>query len=146
MTKTISDKCGKCGGKKVPLPTSNTKTLKAMRLFDSVFLADVWFLYSGSVQEVVSWYKKKKITSDFDPKLQGYVELLDYTKKDGTVERTYIIRVEHNDFYTLAHECIHLVKHIFTDRGVPFRPENDETIAYYHGYWLKRLWRLTAKD
>lgn len=119
--------------------------MKAHRLEEPVFLADVWFLYGGTVEEVKNWYKKKKITSDFDPKLQGYVELLDFTKDDGTVERSYILRIEENDFYTLSHECLHLVRHILTDRGVPFRPENDEVIAYYQGYWLKRLWRLTNK-
>ncbi len=119
--------------------------MTAKKLFDPVFLADVWFLYGGTIEELKGWYKNKKIISDFDPKLQGYVELLDFTKKDGSVERSYIIRIEENDFYTLAHECVHLVKHIFTDRGIAFRPENDEAVAYYHGYWLKRLWRLTNK-
>ena len=117
--------------------------MKVKKLYDPVFLADVTFLYGGSISDLTSWYNKKKITSDCDPKLQGYVELLDYTKKDKTVERSYIIRIEEKDFYTLSHECIHLVRHILDDRGIPFSPQNDEVIAYYHNYWLKRLWRLT---
>ena len=121
------------------------QTLRARRIYESVFLADVWFLYGGGIAELKEWYAKKKITSDCDPKLQGYVEPLDYTKKDGTVERSYIIRVEENDFYTLAHECVHLVRHILDDRGIPIRADNDEVFAYYHGYWLKKLWRLTNK-
>ncbi len=113
-----------------------------MKLSEPIFQADVWFLYAGTIDELKAWYKKMKLSSDFDPKLQGYVEVYDHAGKYG-VERTYILRIEENDFYTLAHECIHLARHILDDRGIPFRPDNDETIAYYHGYWLKRLWRLT---
>lgn len=116
--------------------------MKAIKLSDPVFLADVWFLYAGNIDEVKDWYKKKKLISDFDPKLAGYVEVYDQSGKSG-VERTYILRIEENDFYTLAHECIHLVRHILDDRGISFRAENDEAIAYYHGYWLKKLWFLT---
>lgn len=119
--------------------------MKVIKLYEPVFTADVTFIYGGSVDDLTNWYKKKKIVSDQDPKLLGYVELVDYTKKDKTIERSYIIRIEENDFYTLSHECIHLVRHILDDRGIPFRPENDEVVAYYHTYWLKRLWRLTNK-
>lgn len=57
----------------------------------------------------------------------------------------YFINVEKKNFYTLQHECVHLVKHIFVDRGIPFTAENDEVIAYYLEYWFKRLWRAINK-
>lgn len=119
--------------------------VRVHEVYEPVLMANVYFLYSGSQRDLRQWYSSKGISSDVDAKLKGYVELLDYTKEDSTVERSYIIRIEENDFYTLAHECIHLVRHILTDRGIPFTPENDEIIAYYHGYWLKRLWRLSNK-
>lgn len=119
--------------------------LKVYSFHEPVFLADVILLYGGELKELSEWYKNKHITSDCDPKLQGYVELLDHTLKDGTIERSYIIRIEEDDFYTLSHECLHLTRHILTDRGIPFDGKNDETIAYYQGYWLKKLWRITGK-
>lgn len=54
----------------------------------------------------------------------------------------YTMSLEDNkDFYTLMHECLHLVCRIFTDRGIPFVSENQEAMAYYQCYWFKRIWR-----
>lgn len=75
-------------------------------------------------------------------KLRAYIELVDDTDKNGGVTRSYRVRLESkSDFYSLLHECIHLTRHIFEDRGIPFNGKNDEAIAYYTTYLFKRIWR-----
>jgi hypothetical protein len=44
------------------------------------------------------------------------------------------------DFYTLVHESVHLVVHIFNDRGLPFEARNHEFIAYYLESLVQRIW------
>lgn len=69
---------------------------------------------------------------------------VDQYEKDGFVY--YTVQLESKkDFYSLMHECVHLVTRIFEDRGIPFRGENTEMIAYYQGYWFKRIWRRLNK-
>ncbi len=65
--------------------------------------------------------------------------------KKGLNVRYHVHLDDAKDFYGLMHECIHLVKHIFIDRGVPFTVENDEGIAYYTMYWFKTMWRKLGK-
>jgi hypothetical protein len=64
--------------------------------------------------------------------------------KNNTVR--YVVSMENrDDFYSLLHECVHLVKHIFADRQIPFDARNDEAIAYYQTWWFKKLWRASHK-
>lgn len=80
-----------------------------------------------------------------DEHRNGGLTVFDKVEKKGTF-RYYLINLENKkDFYSLMHECIHLVKAVFTDRGIPFTSENDESIAYYHSYWFKRIWRKINK-
>lgn len=58
----------------------------------------------------------------------------------------YVMKLSNkNDFYGLVHESLHLVKSIFRDRQIPFTPENDETIAYYQSWWVRKLWHEMHK-
>lgn len=66
-------------------------------------------------------------------------------KKGNLILRHVMILENRKDFYTLMHECLHLVKGIFVDRGIPFSAENDEAVAYYQEYWFKRIWREISK-
>jgi len=64
----------------------------------------------------------------------------------GSPYPVYIVTMsDRNDFYVLLHECIHLVKHIFADRHIPFSADNDEVLAYYMEWWFKTLWRVCHK-
>lgn len=65
--------------------------------------------------------------------------------KNGTFVR-YVLTLENKkDFYVLIHECLHLVRRIFTDRDIPFNETNDELIAYYQSYLVKRIWKYLSK-
>jgi hypothetical protein len=44
------------------------------------------------------------------------------------------------DIAVLVHECIHLAYRVLEDRGIKISQENDEVLAYYHGYLFKTLW------
>ena len=67
-----------------------------------------------------------------------YVESIECD--DGSIK--YVVSMDNKeDFYSLLHECLHLVKQIFLDRHIPFTAENDEAIAYYQEWWFKKLWR-----
>ncbi|MHA1402007.1 MAG: hypothetical protein ACTSQE_16790 [Candidatus Heimdallarchaeaceae archaeon] len=49
------------------------------------------------------------------------------------------------NYYTIVHECLHLTKIIFMYHGVPFNSENDEFIAYYQNYWVRKFWHKMSK-
>lgn len=112
------------------------------RFYDPVFSATV-ILATGKWENIkvrgfVFLQEDGKTTS-------GGVSIID-KEKDGQVWKEYLVHVEDKgDFYTLSHEVVHLVRWIFTDRGILFDNTNDETIAYYHTYWLKKLWRAMSK-
>lgn len=65
--------------------------------------------------------------------------------KGGTLRRYVVTLQNRKDFYALIHETIHVVKNVFTDRGIPFTAENHEMIAYYQSYLFETLWRAINK-
>lgn len=106
------------------------KIKKSKVFYDPIFFAEV---------QVVVGEVETKTRS-------GELEIRERDLKDGSVETRYILYLlDKKDFYTLMHECLHLVKHVFVSRMVPFNETNDELIAYYHSYWFKRLWRWVNK-
>ena len=60
-------------------------------------------------------------------------------QKDFT-EKQIIWIGDLSNFYTLSHELIHFVKDVFVRDKIPFVVENDETIAYYHTFWFRKIW------
>lgn len=64
--------------------------------------------------------------------------------EDGSLQYA-ICLTDPADFYTLLHECVHLVKAIFRDRGIPFSGKADEAVAYYQGWWFRTLWRQCGR-
>lgn len=77
--------------------------------------------------------------------LSGTTSTEEKVTKTGKEVRYVILLEDNKDYYTLAHECLHLVKRVFEDRGIPFNSKNDEMIAYYQTYWIKRIWRSMPK-
>lgn len=65
--------------------------------------------------------------------------------KDGTEVRYVIKLTNKKQFYSLVHESLHLVRHVFVDRDIPFNKYNHETIAYYQEAIVKKIWRLINK-
>lgn len=107
-------------------------------LYEPMLFANVIFQIGG-YQEL-----DEELKSDCSG-LEGAVILVDKQIKAGKV-RDYIVWIEKpNAFYTLMHESIHLVKHIFRDRGIPFTDWNDEIIAYYHAHFFKKMWHICSK-
>lgn len=71
---------------------------------------------------------------------------VDRFEKD-TGERKYVVSLSRkDDMASLIHECVHLVRLIFRDRHIPFDEFNDESIAYYLCWWVKRLWSSYHKE
>ena len=102
--------------------------MKKYTFYDSVYFADV-LLTIGKTDGV----------------LAGSTQVETKQTKKGLQVRYHAHIDSEKDFYGLMHECVHLVKHIFIDRGVPFTAENDEAVAYYMMYWFKRMWRALGK-
>ena len=49
------------------------------------------------------------------------------------------------DYDSMIHETVHLVRRIFDKKGIPFNSNNDEMIAYYQNYWIKKFWDKMSK-
>ena len=45
----------------------------------------------------------------------------------------------------MVHETLHLTKMIFDCYGVLFNSANDEIIAYYQNYWVRKFWNKMCK-
>ena len=50
-----------------------------------------------------------------------------------------------DDYYAMVHETMHLVKRIFKVIGIPFNSDNDEVMAYYQNYWVRKFWNKMSK-
>ena len=51
------------------------------------------------------------------------------------------------DYNGIVHETMHLIKRIFECMGIPFNLENDEIMAYYQNYWVRKFWhKINLKE
>ena len=91
-----------------------------LKLFDEVYKVDI----RVKVDKDMSYYA-------------GRVNV----NRDGMWPIYELTMKNRRDFYTLVHECLHLVVHIFNDRGLPFEASNHEFIAYYLESLVQRIWR-----
>jgi len=98
---------------------------RPFRVYEPVYGADVEVRYTKNAGQFAAYVETESLPSG----APLYVVCL----------------TDHKDFYTLMHECVHLVKRIFADRGIPFTAENDEAIAYYQAWWFRTLWRKCNK-
>lgn len=118
--------------------------MKIKEFVEPVFRNVLIFVYDCSLEKFEELLVKKEIsgTRGIVPGVSG--TSIEVAVRDSTFE--YYLWIEkRNDFYTLCHEIIHLVNHIFSRMGIPFTKENDETIAYYHEYWMRLLWHEMGK-
>ena len=101
---------------------------KSLKFYDPVFKASVELCFG-----------------ELEGKCDAYTDTLEKITFKGKKEIRsikYVVALRNRkDFYGLLHECVHLVKAIFRDRGIPFTSKNDESIAYYMNYWFVMLWR-----
>ena len=65
---------------------------------------------------------------------------------DEDIVQGILVWVEDKEaFYSMVHETVHLVKSIFEITGIPFTSDNDEIIAYYQNYWIRKFWNKMSK-
>jgi len=69
------------------------------------------------------------------------------SEKNGEkIEVGYHVWVkDKTDYHSMVHETLHLVKRILDKKGIPFDGDNEELIAYYQGYWVRKFWHKMSK-
>jgi uncharacterized membrane protein len=118
--------------------------VKFKEFYDEVYFTTLYF-YWGCTRDEVKRHIDRKLNidlkSDFDDLFhaESWVFTLDR-------HNYYVVWVENKkNFYGLVHEITHTIFKVFNDRGIPICYENQETFAYYHEYWLRRLWKEMSK-
>jgi len=89
--------------------------------------------------------KIKEFSADYSLHEDSIGECLLITSEDDT-PRGFVIWIKDKiDYNSMVHETLHLVKRIFQIKGVPFNSDNDEIIAYYQNYWVRKFWNKMSK-
>jgi hypothetical protein len=69
----------------------------------------------------------------------GLTCIIEYVA-NGENKRIFLIWVEEQkDFMTIMHESLHLVVKIFDYTGADFSGKNEETIARYQEFWVRKF-------
>lgn len=111
------------------------KKLLVKNYYDPLYFV-VLEVVIGPVDEANAYFEQKKYGVKANDEAAGFTIRL---VKDKKVKHL-IWLLDHNSIYEVTHEIIHLCKSVFVGCGVPFTPENEEGIAYYQGFWLKKIW------
>ena len=113
--------------------------MKQKWLEDNVFGVDV-LAFSGTKDQI----KKRcvELESDYKPG----ESTLGVCRRLSNSRGFLVWLSDPQDFYSLLHETVHLVRMVFEDRGVNTDLRNeDETFAYYQMFWFRELWRFFGK-
>lgn len=119
-----------------------TKTLR-----EPVFRAILYFIWDATHTEASQYlWDKHRIKHDLNG-MDGIYLYAEGTDKNGnSLGGEHFIWINGKDnYYTLTHECLHLVKGVCEALSIPFDKDNDELVAYYQEYWVRRLWRVVSK-
>jgi len=105
---------------------------------DDLFDANVHFFWQCNQSCVVdTMLKKHNIEVEDNGKLMyGALWEIEMTDKAINWIVFYDKTKKEN---TLHHECLHLVYYIFEHKGIPSDFDNQETVCYYQGYWVRKL-------
>jgi hypothetical protein len=81
-----------------------------------------------------------------------------YTPNEDSLAETTVIRNESGadvghhvwvkdktDYHSMVHETLHLVSNILNKKQIPFNSDNQELIAYYQNYWVRKFWNKMCK-
>jgi hypothetical protein len=81
----------------------------------------------------------EKIVEDFG---ENYHDAECHTIYDNKCKiKGFLLWIEDpNDYHALVHESMHLLKRIFECINIPFTTDNDEIMAYYQCYWVRKFW------
>ncbi len=104
-----------------------------------IFMVNVHFII-GDKKDI------KRFCADLDPSEYAAGGCWDIEKTVGnSKEYSVLIWLDDIDaLYNMIHETVHLVRLIFNHFNIPFTAENDEMIAYYQNYWIRKIWRVMA--
>ena len=90
-------------------------------------------------QQAEEWYKEKfpeRDPEDFSQLVDG--DMVSYCGNSRIIfMRKWKTSVEKISF--LSHECVHIANHILLDKGVREKKGQDETLAYFVGYLMRRF-------
>ena len=102
---------------------------------------DEIYLIVGNSSEAKKFVKGFEVTDKHNGKC---VEIEDVKSETAC---GFLVWVNRSDnYYTMVHECLHLVNMIFKFHGIPFTSDNDEIIAYYQNYWVRKFWNKMSKE
>ena len=120
--------------------------MKVKEITEPVFRTNLIFVYDCSAKKFKELLEKREVANIdklLDQRDSGV--MIKVLCKNGVYE--YYLWVEEKDgFYTLSHEIIHLVAQVLDRVGIPFFEGNEELVAYYHEYWMRKLWHIMGKD
>lgn len=116
------------------------KEFYVKEFYEPVFKTNLIFI-ADAEPEQVERYIKKRFPNEDDISCRGFDGLAFRCDKDEL--KYYIIWMRDSEkYYTLTHECLHLVEWRFNDLGVKYESEQ---VCYYHEYWVKVLWREISR-
>lgn len=96
-------------------------------------------LYFGTIQ-VIKTDDLTKLNPEFDLKIDKGLEALVFRHVQDNGYIIYVVAFEKGTKdRTIAHEIVHLVNHIFIDRGIDLDRYNDEPQAYLTGFLFSKI-------
>jgi hypothetical protein len=117
---------------------SNYKPFQSF--YDEIFCSTFYFLVSDAKtyqQACLKHFKKKEKTFGMSGRFTAWV------CENG--EQVPTMWIEKWDDEIIIHECIHAATWLLTDRGVDYKDDNDETLAYYVTWLFKKIKENYAK-
>ena len=83
--------------------------------------------------------------AEYIPKEDSIAECTAIENDKKTILAFHVWVKDKTDYYSMVHETLHLVEYILSKKGIPFNSENQELIAYYQGYWVRKFWNKMSK-
>ncbi|CAD0220338.1 hypothetical protein [Chryseobacterium sp. JV274] len=105
-----------------------------------IYFGDLTIIHSDGWEEVNKKYEKQ---SDWSSPLDNGYEACVFPAHYKSGYTQYVVafkRIPKGS--TIAHECVHLVNHVFQDRGLVLDMYNDETQAYLTGWFFEQIERF----
>jgi len=89
--------------------------------------------------------KIKAFSVDYSLGEDSLGECLLISNEEDTPQGLVVWIKDKIDYLSMVHETLHLVKRIFKIKNIPFDSDNDEIIAYYQNYWVRKFWNKMGK-
>lgn len=115
--------------------------MKTHYFYDECWRANIWLVWNVSGKELSAWTKKQfGLDYPIQPNFHGKcLEILD---KDDVAQSNVIVlsKWEATPLWisVLAHEALHAVDHVLSDRGIKLTRESHEAYTYFHEAIMRR--------